>query len=117
FSDVIVHFALAPEFHEATKYVRYLVLGLTLQALFLPSSDFLLFFKKNRNLNFVTISGVILQYLILAIFYLYGGLTVMKIIYSILISATYVLLTSWYMITLVDSLPWLYFSKIKNYRK
>ncbi len=111
FSGLIVKLALAPAYHSATIYVRFLVVAITMQSLFTAMADFLIFHKKSKNLTFVSISGIIIQYLIIFIFYYLGNLNVMNIIYAIMISGFFTLALSWYMATKARPLPWLFFIK------
>lgn len=112
-SEIIVKVALAPEFHSATIYVRYLVVAIAVQSMFTAMADFLMFHKETKRLTIVSISGIILQYGIIYLFYLFGALDVMKIIYAIIIAGVFTLIVSWIMTLKVRPLPWLFFIKFK----
>lgn len=109
FSELIVKLALAPAYYSATIYVRYLVVAITMQSLFTAMADFLMFHKKSKDLTFVSISGIVIQYIFIFVFYYLGNLNVMNIIYSIMISGFFTLTLSWYLATKVRYLPWFFF--------
>lgn len=109
FSDILVKLALAPEFHSATKYVRLLVVSITLQSLFTVMADYLIFYKEGKKLTFASISGIVVQYILIFIFIYFENLTVPYIITALIITNLYTLIISWIMVHKVRSLPWLFF--------
>lgn len=108
-SDILVKIVLAPEFHSATKYVRLLVISMTIQSLFTVMADYLIFYKEGKKLTFASISGIIVQYLLIFLFYCLNILTISNIITALIITNLYTLIISWLMVQKVSSLPWLYF--------
>lgn len=109
FSDILVTLVLAPEYHSATKYVRLLIISITIQSLFTVMANFLLFHKKGKKLSFVSISGIALQYVIIFAFYYIKDLTVLNIISALIINGFYTWIVSWVMAQKVRPLPWLFF--------
>lgn len=108
-SDLLVKIVLAPEFRSATKYVRLLVISMTLQSLFTVMADYLIFYKEGKKLTFASISGIVMQYILIFMFYYVNNLTVSNIITALIITNLYTLIISWIMVHKVRSLPWLFF--------
>ena len=110
-SDFIVKLALAPTYHSATIYVRFLVIAITLQSLFAGMADFLMFHKAIKVLTMISISGVIIQYLLIFVFYYFDQLSVMNIIYSIIVAGLYTIIHAWSFVVKSRERPWLFFMK------
>lgn len=110
-AEIIVNIALAPEFKKAAVYVKLLVIVVTLQNIYVGFSEILIFFKKGKILTFISITSIIIQYVLIFILFKFYHPSIDYIILGLIFSGLYGLVLSWWLVNKVKKLPWLYFLK------
>tara|TARA_R110002051_G_scaffold303610_1_gene372560 strand:+ start:11892 stop:13079 length:1188 start_codon:yes stop_codon:yes gene_type:complete len=106
-SNILIQIALDESYHSAKEFSKALILTVAIQNIFSAPGGILLYYEKQKILTIITMSSIIIQYLLIYIAYAKNLLDVQIIIYIQMATGLFSFIFAIIMVKKSTSLPWI----------